>query len=96
MPKTALKIKYSKQFEKDYLRAPQKIQVAFRKRRELFIADFDHSLLHNHALSGKYKGWYSINITGDWRALYIKDQQRQSVVEIITFMAIGTHSQLYR
>ncbi|GAI64559.1 unnamed protein product, partial [marine sediment metagenome] len=33
----------------------------------------------------------SINITGDWRALYSKPDK-----DIIIFEALGIHSQLYR
>jgi len=59
--------------------------------RVRFFADnpFD-PLLRNHALQSKLKGLYSINVTGDVRAIY-------EVVgdEIYLYQMIGTHSQLY-
>jgi addiction module RelE/StbE family toxin len=96
MVKVPLKVRYSKQFEKDFLRAPQKVQLAFRKRRELFQLDQNHPQLRNHALTGKYKGLRSINITGDWRALYAEQSKDRAIEIIALFHAIGTHSKLYK
>jgi mRNA-degrading endonuclease YafQ of YafQ-DinJ toxin-antitoxin module len=39
-------------------------------------------------------GYRSINVTGDWRALY--SEQQQNGKEIIVFEMLGTHSQLYQ
>jgi mRNA-degrading endonuclease YafQ of YafQ-DinJ toxin-antitoxin module len=41
-------------------------------------------------LTGEYAGLYSINITGDIRALYEKIDDTYAI-----FGFIGTHSQLY-
>jgi mRNA-degrading endonuclease YafQ of YafQ-DinJ toxin-antitoxin module len=41
-------------------------------------------------LTGEYAGLYSINITGDIRALYEKIDE-----SYVIFGFIGTHSQLY-
>ena len=46
--------------------------------------------LHLHMLTGEYAGLYSINITGDIRALYEKIDDTY-----VIFGFIGTHSQLY-
>ncbi|MBI2330404.1 type II toxin-antitoxin system mRNA interferase toxin, RelE/StbE family [Candidatus Daviesbacteria bacterium] len=59
-------------------------------RLELFIINQFHPQLNNHSLTGKYKGNRSINITGDWRAIY--SEEKDSVI----FELLGTHSQLYR
>jgi len=85
-----MEIKYSKRFLKQFKKCPKKIQEAFIKKQNLFIRDTNHPRLRNHSLSGKFKNFYSINITGDWRALYQKDDNK-----IIIFVLIGTHSQLY-
>jgi mRNA-degrading endonuclease YafQ of YafQ-DinJ toxin-antitoxin module len=37
----------------------------------------------------KYAGVHSIDVTGDWRALYRKESER------ILFIDLGTHDQLY-
>jgi len=46
--------------------------------------------LRNHSLQGKYDGVRSITITGDFRAHYVI-----LLEESRTFVAIGTHSELY-
>lgn len=83
-------INYSKKFEKQLKKAPLEIKIAFRNRRELFIQDPFHPQLNNHQLTGKFKGSRSINITGDWRAIYSEFN------DSIIFEMLGTHSQLYK
>ena len=83
-------VRYGSKFLKSYHKATPKIRAAFKKRRRLFKKDPFHPTLNNHQLSGKYRGYRSINITGDWRALYIQHNKT------IVFEALGTHSQLYQ
>ncbi len=83
-------IKLSKRFTKQYLRSPKKIQGLFDKKLEIFKKDEFTSILNNHALVGGYKGYRSINVTGDWRAIF------KEIDGEIIFIALGTHSQLYR
>ena len=45
--------------------------------------------LRNHPLKDKFAGVRSIDVTGDWRALYRKMRER------IIFVELGTHDQLY-
>lgn len=47
-------------------------------------------VLRNHALKGPYKGYHSINITGDLRALY-KLVRKDAAL----FIIMDTHSNLY-
>lgn len=47
------------------------------------------------ALTGKLAPYRSINITGDWRALYSEDVDDEGNKTFI-FEALGAHSQLYR
>ncbi len=68
---------------------PVYIHTKFNERFALFCANEFHLLLNNHSLHGKYGHMRSINITGDYRALYTKKDSR------IIFVAIGTHSELY-
>jgi len=46
--------------------------------------------LRNHALQGKHKGYRSINVTGDVRAIY-----KHIDSDTHYFVEIGTHSELY-
>lgn len=88
-----MEIEFSAHFRKQYRKATKKIKADFYKRLKLFQHNPHHSLLRNHLLTGNYKGYRSINITGDWRAIYSQTKDEQKT--IIIFEAIGTHSQLY-
>ncbi len=92
-------VRYSKKFVKEYKKANSKIQAAFEMRQKLFMQDPLDPRLHNHSLKGRYVGTRSINITGDWRAVYAERFLRNSnssFSKVITFEALGTHSQLYK
>ena len=90
MKKSLSRIDYSKGFNKQLKKAPLSIKIALRQRLGLFIADQFHPQLNNHTLTGKYKGYRSINITGDWRAIYSEEKDAG------IFELLGTHSQLYK
>jgi addiction module RelE/StbE family toxin len=87
-----MEVKFSKKFSKLYDKAPKKIQIAFDAKLELFLKNKFHPLLNNHTLTGKYRNCRSINITGNWRAIFREFDSG----ELIYFEVIGTHSQLYR
>lgn len=84
------RVEYSSRFIKQFKKAPLKISIAFRTRFNLFKTDPFSEELKNHQLTGKLKGYRSINVTGDWRALYIETN------DVIVFEFLGTHSQLYK
>lgn len=94
MTKNLPQIDYSKKFDKQLKKAPPEIKVAFRKRLALFIENQYHPQLNNHQLIGKFTGYRSINITGDWRAIY-EERSSPEDNQIIVFLLLGTHSQLY-
>lgn len=82
-------------FHKSFIKMAQKLSPKVKQkmaeRIELFTNDPLNSKLRNHALHTPYKGSYSIDITGDYRAIYqLVDD------ETALFTHIGTHSQLYR
>ena len=83
-------VSFANKFVKQFNKLPDKSQRQFRDRLKLFLADQDHALLRRHALKGKYAGCYSINISGDLRAVF-RYQSKNSVI----FSLIGTHVQLY-
>ena len=83
-------VKYKHEFSKRIAKAPAKVQLAFGERGRIFINNPFHPQLNNHKLTGKYEGYRSINITGDWRAIFKMKEPDAAV-----FVAIGTHSTLY-
>lgn len=85
-----MKIRFTNRFKKQYKKSSEKIQKEFDKKLKLFLHTPLHPLLNNHPLKGKLLGLRSINITGDWRAIYSVEN------DDIIFELIGTHSQLYR
>jgi addiction module RelE/StbE family toxin len=87
-----MKAKFSRKFAKRYNKIPKKIRIAFDNRLEIFINDKFHPQLNNHSLVGKYRGHRSINVTGDWRAIFIEIGGGK----IAYFVTIDTHSNLYK
>ena len=88
-------LRFSGKFSKTYDKAPYKIRDAFDTRLKLFLENPYHPQLNNHPLSGKYRGYRSINVTGDWRAIFSQQQEEDDGLVTI-FEVIGTHSQLYK
>jgi addiction module RelE/StbE family toxin len=86
-----MNISLHKNFEKKYLKLRPAEQKRFKERRDLFLRDPFDPILNNHALSGKYLGYRSINIGGDLRVIY-KLLDNNSVL----FSVIDKHSNLYR
>ena len=86
-----MKINYGKKFIKNLKKCPLEVRIKFRRRVAIFSVNKDFPLLHNHMLIGKMQGLRSINITGDVRALY-EERENNEVI----FVAIGTHSELYK
>lgn len=85
-----MRIRYARTFKKQYKRLPKKFQEQFDDRVALFVSDPTHPLLRVHPLVGRYAGYWSMNVSGDVRALYRMDAE-----EVIIFALIGTHSTLY-
>ena len=88
-------INYGRKFSKQYEKADLKIRNAFKSRLRIFKEDSYHPLLNNHSLTGEYAGYRSINVTGDWRAVFIETQDEEGN-RVATFEVLGTHPQLYR
>lgn len=86
------KVSSSKKFDKSFKKIPTTVKSAFYKRLTLFLSNPNHPKLHNHPLKGVFKGYYSINITGDWRVIYRKINGDKHIY----LDSIGTHSQLYK
>ncbi len=77
-------------FLRDTKKISRKVYEAFRERAALFRVDPFNSILENHPLRGKYLSKRSINITGDYRAIF-----KEEPLEVVTFVRIGRHRDLY-
>ena len=77
-------------FSKNYKKLTAKLKSKFKERRDLFLVNTFHPLLSNHELHGEYEGCRSINITGDYRAIYFTKGN------MVIFIRIGTHSELFK
>ncbi len=83
-------IDFTKGFSKQFKVLRPKQKERFYERLDLFKKNPHDKALRDHALKGKYKGYRSIDIESDLRALYyIKEDT------LVIFGFIGTHSQLY-
>lgn len=78
-----------KHFIKKFRKLPDKIQQKFFYRAQLLLEDSHLPILRNHPVESAFPDCWSINITGDYRAIY-KIQEN-----LIIFVIIGTHSELY-
>ena len=85
-----MKYRFHNHFKKSYLKLSKKLQKAVDNRLLLFSKEPFTISLNNHPLTGKFKGYRSINITGDYRAFY-KEISKNEVI----FVKVGTHSELY-
>lgn len=85
-----MNIRYKKTFLKRTAKLSPKVQKQLEERLNLFTKDPFHPLLNNHELSGKYQLCRSINITGDYRAIYTQEPDGSFV-----FLIVGTHAELY-
>ncbi len=65
-------VRYAASFKKQYRKLPTKFQQQFDERLELFLVDPTMPHLRVHPLKGKYLGYWSLNVSGDLRALYRK------------------------
>ncbi|QQR64784.1 type II toxin-antitoxin system mRNA interferase toxin, RelE/StbE family [Candidatus Kaiserbacteria bacterium] len=80
----------SKQFEKDFSKLPNATKKKTVVTLEKFTVNPQNPTLRNHGLLGKWKDHFSINVTGDTRAIYFVIEK-----DVVRFVAIGSHSELY-
>ncbi len=83
-------IEYEKQFGKAFKKLLPKIKEKFFERLEIFIKNKFDYILNNHSVDPVYPGCRSIDITGDYRAIFVDEGS------VVTFVTIGTHAQLYK
>jgi addiction module RelE/StbE family toxin len=86
-----MRASYHKDFKKAYRKLSGNLKQKANERILLFLEEPFNPLLNNHALAGKYLGYRSINVTGDFRAVYkLLDS------DIAHFVDLNTHSNLYK
>lgn len=78
-----------KNFKRGYKKLTKTQKDKFKERRNLFIEEEFNPVLNNHALTGKYKGYRSINVTGDLRVIFQRTENGA------VFIGIDSHSNLY-
>ncbi len=81
----------SKKFDKQFSKFSDKVKNQCIEKIEIFMQNPYYETLNNHNLGGKYRGCKSIDVTGDIRIIY-------EILEknIAYFLAIGSHSELYK
>ena len=84
-------VKSRKEFDKKLLKLRVNEQQKVVERLKKFSQEQFFPLLNNHPLKGKYQGYWSINITGDLRAIY-----KMLNANTALFVDIDTHSNLYK
>ncbi len=82
-------VDYHRLFKKDWKHLQPKVKQAFRARFQIFRTNPFNPILSNHKLQGYYGGCRSINVTGDYRAIFVEE------MDSIKFLRIGTHAELY-
>lgn len=84
-----MNIRLHKKFRKDYNKLTSSQKKKFKERRNLFLQDEFNPVLNNHALTGKYKSYRSINVSGDLRIIFRREK------DSVLFAALDKHSNLY-
>jgi len=84
-----MSIYFSRRFRKQSEKLPRRVKARAKERIHILSINEYDPVLNNHALAGAYMGCRSINVTGDYRIIYRKDQTE------LLLVAIGTHAKLY-
>ena len=84
--------KTTKRFDKEYAKLSVKKQNAVDNALQLFMHEPNHPSLRVHSLVAEWKGHKSISAGGDLRIHFIELLDEL----IIVFVAVGSHSQLYK
>jgi addiction module RelE/StbE family toxin len=80
----------TKHFKKKAAKLPKSIKIKLAERICFFMDEPKNIVLNNHQLNGKYSGYRSINVTGNYRIIY--EELGDGSMRLID---IGTHGELY-
>lgn len=88
-----MKIKFSQEFYRIYKKKiDAKIRKSVTERLEIFKTNPRDESLHNHELRDKWEEYRSIDITADYRAIFMELGEGEMLYYFVT---LGTHKQLY-
>ncbi|PID84012.1 hypothetical protein CSB09_03180 [Candidatus Gracilibacteria bacterium] len=88
-----MKVTFTKKYRKSFSKLHKKQKKQAIERIEIFLNNPFEIGLRNHKLYGRYDGYRSINVTGDYRAIF--REYPNGTYEFVEFVDIGTHSELY-
>lgn len=80
----------TKNFEKKLSKSSNTVKIKFKERIRIFMSEPHNIILNNHKLHGKYTGYRSINITGNYRLIF-----EEIKVDTVRLVDINTHPELY-
>lgn len=80
------KIQYSNKFIKELKRLPKEIIDLAIKKEKIFKINPLHPSLRLHELHGKFKGIWSISLSGNYRIIFERMENGD-----ILFISIGKH-----
>ncbi|MCC6639091.1 type II toxin-antitoxin system mRNA interferase toxin, RelE/StbE family [Candidatus Falkowbacteria bacterium] len=83
------KIAFHRYFRKELDKLPDEIREAFYNRFKIFINNNFDPILNNHKVYNVFPNSRSINVTGDYRAIYEVGD------DCLLFVRINKHSELY-
>ena len=90
LSRRCMDVDFGRKFKKQYKKLSEEVQGKFDKQLSLFRNNPQSRSLGIHRLHGKKKHLFSMNVTGNYRALFLREHK-----EKVVFREIGTHSQLY-
>ncbi len=88
-----MKVFYDPAFYEKLRNVDVRIRKSVKEKILVFSKNPNDPYLNNHPLKRDYKGYRSINITADYRALYKELKVGDEMVAY--FILLGTHDELY-
>ncbi len=85
-----MRLNFTRRFEKQRAKLPKSVKKKLNERVLLFCEQPFNTQLDNHVVHGEYAGCRSINVTGDYRAIYYHVAN-----DAVRFIALGTHHELF-
>ncbi|MFH0857777.1 MAG: type II toxin-antitoxin system mRNA interferase toxin, RelE/StbE family [Candidatus Magasanikbacteria bacterium] len=79
-------IKYSRKFQKEFRKLPNKIIQIAIKKEQIFIENPLHPSLRLHELHEKLMEVWSLSLTGSYRIIFKRMENGD-----ILFISVGTH-----
>ena len=84
-------VDFTKGFNKQFEKLPRKSQERAKAAVKLFLQNIKAPSLRIHALKGEWLCYHSVSAGGDIRLHFKKINQNT-----VLFVAVGSHSQLYK